>query len=214
MISILTSLVIPLIRVVRSNSPNPLKIFLPNKLPELLKHSTDASIILGIAMLTNVTHSLATYFPEGEETLPVIADANVTIADAQRYQRLKRLNTIFPGIFWDRAYPDSQPESCTFAQLNVLEMATRVAARLSHYSPSNQEDDAFQRYFVTDGRVNGRWSSGANRNDYLNLLSNLVNVATFPTTGNPNGQMGQKHRVGYLCGRVDGDMNNCKNPQV
>jgi hypothetical protein len=165
-------------------------------------------------MLTNVTNGLATYFPEGEETLPVIADANVTIADAQRYQRLKRLNTIFPGIFWDRAYPDSQPESCTFAQLNVLEMATRVAARLSHYGPSNHEDDAFQRYFVTDGRVNGRWSSGANRNDYLNLLSNLVNVATFPTTGDPNGQMGQKHRVGYLCGRVDGDMNNCKNPKV
>jgi hypothetical protein len=160
-----------------------------------------------MAILINVTNGLATYSPESEKTLPVIADANVTIADAHRYQRLKRLNTNFPGSFWDRAYPDFQPESCTFAQLNVLEMATRVAARLSHYGPSNHEDDAFQRYFVTDGRVNGRWSSGANRNDYLNLLSSPVNVATFPTTA-------EKYRVIYLYGRAEGDKDNCQNPRA
>jgi hypothetical protein len=115
-----------------------------------------------------VTNGLPTS-SQGVETLPV--DGNAT-TDSDRSRRLQRLNMLFPGIYWDRAYPDDQSESCTFEQLNILEMATRVAVRLAHYSPSNLEDAAFMKYFVTDGRVSGSWSSGQNRGHYLNLISN------------------------------------------
>jgi len=121
-----------------------------------------------IGKLINVTNGLATSF-EDVETLPI--NGNATTA-SDRWRRLQRLNLLFPGIYWDRAYPDDQSESCTFEQLNILEMATRVAVRLSHYSPPNTEDAAFMKYFVTDGRVSGQWSSGKNRGQYLNLISN------------------------------------------
>jgi hypothetical protein len=104
-------------------------------------------------MLTNVTHSLATQLPYGGGLLPLTKNPNVPIAVSDRTQRLKRLNMVLPGIYWDKAYPDTQPDSCAFPQFNILELASRVAARLSHYSPPDTGDNAFHRYFVTDGRV-------------------------------------------------------------
>lgn len=160
-------------------------------------------------MLTNVTNGLPVYFPGGEEgPYPVVEDTNVTIAAPDRYARLARLEKLFPGIFWDKAYPDSSPDSCTFPQLNILEFATRVAVRLSYYNPTVLEDAAFQRYFITDGRVSGRWSNGEARSHYLNLISNLKQAAQFPSEGRP-GKTRQKHRVAYQCGPVVGDQNNC-----
>lgn len=86
-----------------------------------------------IAKLTNISKGLPTSFNDFEQ-LPL--DGDVT-TDSDRYQRLARLNLLFPGIFWDKAFPDSQPESCTYDQLNILEMAIRTAVRLSHYEPTN-----------------------------------------------------------------------------
>jgi hypothetical protein len=84
--------------------------------------------------------------------------------------RLARLNTMYPGIFWDWAMPGGAG-GCTVAQLNILEEATRVGGLMTTYSPQDFDDGAFNRYFVTDGRVSGRWSSGNNRPHWLNLIS-------------------------------------------
>lgn len=175
-----------------------------------------------IAKLINVTNGLPTSF-SNSEILRI--DGDVT-TDADRLQRLTRLNLLFPGIFWDKAYPDSQPQSCTYEQLNILEMATRVAVRLTHYEPNNLEDVAFQRYFVTDGRTSGQWSNGPNRGHYLNLISkyvlslssrrllinspdNLKQVGSFPSTGDSKGRMLQKRRIAYLCGKIVDERDHC-----
>ncbi|KAF8852938.1 hypothetical protein BDZ45DRAFT_694707 [Acephala macrosclerotiorum] len=88
-------------------------------------------------------------------------------------------------------------------------MATRVAVRLTHYDPTNLEDAAFQRYFVTDGRVSGQWSSGPNRGHYLNLINNLKQVGLFPSTGDSKGRILQKWRIGYLCGKIPEERDHC-----
>lgn len=88
--------------------------------------------------------------------------------------RLTRLNREYPGIYWKMIMPGGQGE-CSHAQINILEYATRVAGLMTTWSPQNLADSAFNRYFITDGRLSGRWSSPPqNRGHYCNLISRLA----------------------------------------
>lgn len=97
-------------------------------------------------------------------------DPGASVANEDEPTRLARLDKMYPGIWWGTAMPSKG--SCTTAQLDILEEATRVAALMTHESVPDTEIAAFQRYFVTDGRVSRRWNN-QHRTDYMNLLSKL-----------------------------------------
>ena len=126
--------------------------------------------------------------------------------------------------------------SCTSAQLDILEEATRVAALVTHESVPDTEIAAFQRYFVTDGRVSGRWIN-QHRTDYMNLLSKLSmfiypistpaantyrdaikQVSDFALTGKnfPNGtpKADQRNRITYRCTAETVSINSCRKAGV
>ncbi|KAH8803580.1 hypothetical protein F5884DRAFT_888954 [Xylogone sp. PMI_703] len=130
--------------------------------------------------------------------------------------RLARLNTMYPGIYWDLAMPDGGG-GCSRAQLNILEEATRVAVQMTTFSVEDTEDTAFQRYFVTDSRVVGRWTNGPNRDHYLNLLNNLRQVSGFAVTGRlKNGRPSilPRDRITYRCNRPSDVPFKCGIPGV
>jgi chitinase len=85
---------------------------------------------------------------------PILALAESTTAT------LARLNSKFPGIYWDNAIPNGLPGDCTDDEFRILDSATYTAWEMVALSPNARpfmHDIAFHRYFVEDRWAKGIW---------------------------------------------------------
>lgn len=80
----------------------------------------------------------------------------IVVSQEGRAERLRRLNSLYKGIYWDAAYPDGDPGDCTSEELSILGEATRVGVYMA--ADNGQEDTPFDRYFVQDSYVQFGWS--------------------------------------------------------
>ncbi|PVH79260.1 carbohydrate-binding module family 24 protein [Cadophora sp. DSE1049] len=90
--------------------------------------------------------------------------------------RLQRLDTTYPGIYWAGAFPSGYDGDCTREQLSILEEATRVAHTMTDKrdpyddAQPRTDDGAFHQYFLRDSLCQFRWSLH-NRARYAQLYS-------------------------------------------
>ena len=104
-------------------------------------------------------------------TCPILSRAESTTA------ALARLNSQFPGIYWDNAIPDGNPGDCTEDEFKILDSATYTAWKMVALTLTGQplmHDIDFHRYFVED-----RWADGIWRRYYKWEYDTIASMYSF-----------------------------------